>query len=332
MNITSVAVIGAGLAGLSCARRLAGAGVPVRVFESQRAAGGRLATRRFEAASFDHGAQYLTVSDLAFRQIVEDAHAAGAAGLWQPDWPDRARQAGELWVGTPGMTALPRYLARGLDIEYGARIVRLEHGRRGWALLDDRGSAHVDFGAVVLAMPAPLAAVLAAPHTLLAARVRSIPMAPCWAAMIAFEEPLAGVPDAGFMDDPILRWFARNGSKPRRDTPQSWVLHAGAEWSRLEFDRPARQVQKVLLKRFSERIGRALPRLRLSDSHRWRHARVEAPLGEAFLLDREARIGFCGDWCLDARVEAAFLSGDALGTALVESQRIARSGKMHGSQ
>ena len=204
MNSASVAVVGAGLAGIACARRLAGAGVQVRVFESQRAAGGRLATRRFEAASFDHGAQYVTVTDLGFRQIVEDAHGAGAAGLWQPDWPDRRREDGELWVGTPGMTALPRYLARGLDIEYGARIVRLERHRRGWALLDDRGSAHVDFGLVVLAMPAPLAAVLAGPHTTLAARVRSIPMAPCWAVMVAFEEPLAGVPDAGFADDPIL--------------------------------------------------------------------------------------------------------------------------------
>ena len=304
MNSASVAVIGAGLAGIACARRLAGAGCQVRVFEAQRAAGGRLATRRFEAASFDHGAQYLTAIDLGFREIVEDAHGAGAAGLWQPDWPDRGGQGGELWVGTPGMTALPRYLARGLDIEYGARIVRLERDRRGWALLDDRGSAHV----------------------------RSIPMAPCWAVMVAFEEPLAGMPDASLIDDSILAWFARNGSKPGHDTPQAWVLHAGAEWSRLEFDRPAEQVRKALLKRFSERIGRTLPRPRLSDSHRWRHARVEAPLGEAFLLDREVGIGFCGDWCLDARVEAAFLSGDALGTALVESQRVARSGKMLSSR
>lgn len=329
MNSASVAVIGAGLAGIACARRVAAAGIQVRVFESQRAPGGRLATRRFEVASFDHGAQYLTAHDLGFRQIVEDAHAAGAAGLWQPDWPDRG---GELWVGTPGMTSLPRHLARDLDIEYGARIVRLERNRRGWALMDDRGSAHVDFGAVVLALPAPLAAVLAAPHTTLAARVRSVLMAPCWAVMVAFEEPLTGVRDADLADDPILPWFARNSSKPGRDMPQSWVLHAGAEWSRLEFDRPAAQVQRTLLRRFSERTGRTLPRLCLSDSHRWRHARAELPLGEAFLFDRDQDIGFCGDWCLGARVEAAFLSGDALGTALAESRRSARSGKMHGSK
>ena len=48
-----------------------------------------------------------------------------------------------------------------LDVEFGARIVRLERSRRGWTLLDDRGSAHADFAAVVLALPAPAAAALA---------------------------------------------------------------------------------------------------------------------------------------------------------------------------
>jgi len=60
-------------------------------------------------------------------------------------------------------------------------------------------------------------------------------------------------------------------------------------------------------------------------------------VGDGEQAERAVRVDvdrsrICGDWCLDARVEAAFLSGDALGTALVESQRIARSGKMHGSQ
>ncbi len=331
MNAGSVAVVGAGLAGLACARRLQEAGVAARVFESQRAPGGRLATRRFAVASFDHGAQYLTAADPGFRRQFEAAEAAGAAARWAPDWPDRRDQA-DLWVGAPAMNSLARHFAEDLDVEYGARIVRLERGRRGWTLLDDRGLAHADYGAIAIALPAPAAAALAGSRTPLAARVRAVPMAPCWSALVAFDAPLAGVPDAACMDDAVLSWYARNGSKPGRGMRESWVLHATADWSRARFDRPAHGVQRALVDRFSERIGRALPRMLLSDCYYWRYARVEAPLGEACLLDRGAAVGFCGDWCLDARAEAAWLSGTALGSALAAAREDIGSGKIRGSR
>jgi predicted NAD/FAD-dependent oxidoreductase len=330
-NSVSIAVVGAGLAGIACARRLRDAGLHVRIFESQRSPGGRLATRRFAVASFDHGAQYLTATDAKFRSLLESAQSAGAAVRWRPDWPggDRGR---DLWVGSPAMNSLPRFLARDLEVEYGARILRLERSQGNWALLDDRGSAHTDFSAVVLAIPAPAAAALAGTCTALAARAESVPMAPCWAALVAFDSPLDGVPDAGFPGDALLGWFARNGSKPGRETADSWVLHATGDWSRAEFDQPARNVQRALLDRFSECVGRALPRTLLSDGHRWRQARVEVPLEEPFLLDLEAGIGFCGDWCLDARAEAAWLSGNALGAALSEARHAISSGKIRGSR
>lgn len=316
MNSTSVAVIGAGLAGLACARRLAGAGRHARVFEQFRAPGGRIATRRFETTTFDHGAQYLTARETAFSETIAAAEAVGAVARWRPLWPGGEQERTDLWVGTPGMSGLPRWLAQGLDIEYGARIVRLERAPAGWKLNDDRGIEHAHFGLVVLALPPPEAALLAEAHTPLAGRVRAVPMAPCWAVMVAFVQPLPGVPDAGFMDDPVLPWFARDGSKPGRAAPDAWVLHASADYSRHEFDASPAQVQQELIGRFGEKIGRTPPGVLLSDCHRWRHARVEAPLGEPFLLDREAGIGFCGDWCLDARGEAAWLSGQALGAAL----------------
>jgi hypothetical protein len=110
------------------------------------------------------------------------------------------------------------------------------------------------------------------------------------------------------------------------------VLLAGADWSRTEFEQPAARILDTLLERFSERIGRVLPRVVLSDCHRWRHARVERPLGEPFLWDRAAGIGFCGDWCLDARAEAAWISGGALGTAVSQARLAAGSGKMQGTR
>jgi hypothetical protein len=263
---------------------------------------------------------------------VEQAAAEGIVERWRPDWPGGEQERKALWVGVPGMNALPRQLARGLEIEYGARIVRIEHARRGWTLLDERGQAHTDFGAVVLALPAPAAAALAAPHTALAARAHAVPMAPCWAVVAAFREPLAGLPDAAFTGDAVLPWFARNGSKPGRDAAQSWVLHASAQWSLRELHAPPGRVQEALLEAFSTLAGRELPRPLLCDGHLWRHARVETPVGEPCLYDRAAAIGLCGDWCLDARAEAAFQSGDALGAVLAAARDAGASGRMRGSR
>ena len=64
------AVIGAGLAGLRVAHRLAEAGAQVRVFEKARGAGGRMSTRRTDFGAFDHGAQYFTARDPRFREQV----------------------------------------------------------------------------------------------------------------------------------------------------------------------------------------------------------------------------------------------------------------------
>ena len=332
MNPASAAVIGAGLAGIACARRLSDAGWQVRVFECQRAPGGRVATRRFELAAFDHGAQYFSVRAPAFSAAIESARAAGAVERWLPCWPGGDQERDEIWVGCPGMSALPRFLSRKLDIEYGARIAHLEHSRAGWTLIDDRGAGHPGFGYVVLALPAPEALVLAAGRTPLTDRLRAVAMAPCWAAMVAFARPLEDVPDAGFTEDAVLPWFARNGSKPGRDCPDSWVLHASAEYSRRESDAPPAHVQKALLTRLAGQLRRTLPGVLLADTHLWRHARVEAPLGESFLLDQSAGIGFCGDWCLDARAEAAFLSGDAIGVALADTRHSDASGKMRGER
>jgi renalase len=126
------AVIGAGVAGLACARRLADAGLAVTVFDKGRAVGGRLATRREELAAWDHGAQYFTVRDPGFERLVEQARTAGQVERWRPRWPGGEQEERDLWVGVPGISALPRWMARELKVVPGVRILRLSRQSSTW--------------------------------------------------------------------------------------------------------------------------------------------------------------------------------------------------------
>ena len=77
-----VVVIGAGIAGLIAARILIEAGANVAVVDKGRGVGGRLATRRFAEARFDHGAQFITTRDAWFRGAMEQWVDSGAASEW----------------------------------------------------------------------------------------------------------------------------------------------------------------------------------------------------------------------------------------------------------
>ncbi len=64
----SVAVIGAGLAGLSCAQALRNAGVTVHVFERANGVGGRCATQLWQGHLVDTGVQFFTAQSSDFKK------------------------------------------------------------------------------------------------------------------------------------------------------------------------------------------------------------------------------------------------------------------------
>lgn len=323
----AVAVVGAGISGLICARTLADRGHRVRVFDKARSAGGRMSTRRAGAWRFDHGAQYFTVRDPGFRARVAAWRRDGLVAPWTGriavlDGGMTVMKADdtERLVAVPGMNALCRHLARDLDVSYETRVDGLERTAAGWRLGSSAGRDLGDFDAVVVSAPAPQAAALierAAPE--LAARAGTVAMGPCWAVMAAFPEPLALGFDGAFVHRSPLAWVARNASKPGRPEGEAWVLHGSPEWSEDNLELEPDEAAARLLEAFGEAAGSLGSTPAHLEAHRWRYALPQAPLAEPCLFDAGRRLAVCGDWCGGPRVEGAFLSGGAAAQHLLES-------------
>jgi NAD(P)-binding Rossmann-like domain len=77
-----VLVVGAGMAGVTAAAELQRAGRRVLVLDKGRAVGGRLASRRVGAATFDHGAQFITARMPRFAALIEQCREAGVVEEW----------------------------------------------------------------------------------------------------------------------------------------------------------------------------------------------------------------------------------------------------------
>jgi predicted NAD/FAD-dependent oxidoreductase len=308
-----IAVIGAGVAGLACARRLMDAGAAVAVFEKSRGLGGRCATRRVDNLAFDHGAQYATARTDAFRDYLAAAEAAGQAARWTAA-EDLRGDGYARYVGVPGMSALVTGLAAGIDVRTKTEVTSLLRTATGWALGLNTGDAEGAYAAVVLALPAPQALTLVPKHHF-APDLAKVSFAPCWSGLVAFAEPI-DAPDLIDRNGPIF-WAARDETKPGRDAvADCWVLHANAEWSRKNLEERPEDIAPALGDAFATARGGALPETVHMSAHRWRYALVEQPLGQDYLWDEESRLGLCGDWCLGPRIEEAFTSGDGLGARI----------------
>jgi predicted NAD/FAD-dependent oxidoreductase len=310
-----ILIIGGGMAGLSAATALADTGARVTVLDKGRGPGGRMAARRVEIAgqqvSFDHGAQYFTARDPAFREAVAAWEAAGAAARWPAAGADA-------WVGTPGMNAPIRAMGEALDVRWNVRAERLCRDGALWRV--EAGEEVFTAATVQVAVPAEQAAVLlaeAAPN--FAARAAAVVSAPCWAVMAAFAEPLP-LADTFRSDSGPVSWAARNSAKPGRSGAETWVIHASPARSRELVDRPKDEVAAILLADFFAATGAPAAAPQHLDAHRWLYAQPEARKGEGQLFDPELRIGIAGDWLHSPRVEGAWLSGRALADALSQER------------
>lgn len=327
--MSRIAVIGAGISGLTAARALVDAGHQVVVFEKTAAPGGRMATRVVRNVeksrgttdlAFDHGAQYFTARDPRFAAAVEQWERDHLVVRWTPrlvsfdgeGW-DEVAPGPDRYVGLPGMGAIAGALAQPLDVRYSHNVESLEPLTR-------------EFDRVIVAVPSDRARTLVAGIPALETRLAAIAMQPCWAVLAAFEEPVAARFDAAFVSGSALGWIARNQSKPKRDWRiDAWVLHATPTWSAAHLDDQADLVGAFLMEAFEDLVRAGLPRAFYATAHRWRYAVADPPLALGAIHDAESRVTLCGDWCAGSRVEDAFLSG----LAAAQSQETTKNTKIN---
>ena len=317
-----VAIVGAGLAGIACARALTRQGRSVVSFDKGRKPGGRLSSRRASESTFDHGAPLFTATSPSFREVVEGWAEEGFVCRWPGRFVTISRDGSrpwdvDPWVGVPTMSAVPRALAEGLDVRAPVRVGQVVACDGGWALSDEGGAPLGVFGTVVINTPAGQAVPLLPEPLRERARAAEANMQPCWTVMFVPAAPWdPGFDGARFEAGPLSRAFSQ-ASKPGRGALPGWVLHARGDWTATHWDDDPEDVVAMLI----DAVGGPVDALSFSQAHRWRYARATAGVDDGFLWDAATGIGACGDWCGGPGVEGAWRSGTSLAARIESSAR-----------
>lgn len=309
-----VVVVGAGIAGVSCARELTAAGLPVTVRERSYVVGGRMASRTVAGRRVDLGASYFTCRTPEFRAVVDSWLERGLAREWtdrfavhRPDGWGSSDTGPVRYGSAGGLRSLVADLAEGLPVRTRSEVTDVGPG----PTVDG-----VPAAAVVLAMPDPQASDLLADElTGELAAVADSESEPALALAAGWSQRCWRDVDGVFVgDDPDLTWVADDGRR-RGDGAPVLVAHTTPALAERHLDRPADAAPAALaaLLRVLE-IDRPPEWTYL---HRWSLARPTKPHDQPYHLS-DALVGVCGDGWGSPRVETAFTSGRALGRALAE--------------
>jgi renalase len=341
--LKKIAIVGAGIAGITCARTLVQAGYQVQVFEKSRGFGGRMSTRKTPMGTFDHGAPFFEVRDRRFKQ------ALGICPDRTASWPNYKAEA---TVAVPQMSALVGEWAKPLQSvlnELGSsshsvsldtlvtHIERSASDKGKWQVqvsLDGCDQpVYTGFDGVVLAMPSVQASALLgkANQIDLQRLSQTAQMSACWAMMLAFEgkfskhqaKLIAAFSGKRYKNSAVA-WIGRELSKPSRTGIERFVVHASPDWSEQNLEADEAFVTVQLLAEFVKVTGISV-KPSSNRVHRWRYAHVTQPIqnptGQSFVWDQARAIGLCGDWCSGDSVEHAFKSGLELALEMSSSLR-----------
>jgi len=290
-----VVVIGAGIAGIACARALADAGVSVQVRERADRVGGRMSAPELDGRPVDLGAAYFTVRDEGFAAVADRWRRRGLARPWTDtldvfEGGTRIAAPGPMrWAAPGGLASLVADLAEGLDVRLGRAVRSVGPG----PVVDGERA-----DAVVLAMPDPQALALADLPALRDRRWRPV----LAVAMRFARREWSPFPAAFVNRHPLLTSIADDGDR-RGDGAPVLVAHAtgGAP------DAVVAAVRELL----------GVPEPVAVHAHHWPHAAPVGERAEPFLLTGDG-VGVAGDGWGSSRIETAWRSGSLLGKTLAE--------------
>ncbi len=346
-TLWDVIVVGAGLAGLTCAQTLHQQGYHVLVVEKSRGLGGRVATRRLHETCADHGLRYLEpvassiqedhtsglVQQLLHQDVVQQWHTetygVDAAGSWQLLAPTLPR-----YVAPGGMSAIAQPLAIGLDIWRQCRAIRLSPHPDHWQIHLEPGVAGMAAShpgeaitrAIVLTIPAPQAIPLLSPLaeqpgiTTILEQLQAARYAPCLTVIAGYAPEqntclAAQFPNWGtiaYSHHPELAWIIWDSRKRVNSHQPVLVIHSTATYAYAHLDTDDLTLAaQTLLSQVCTQFPTLAPPI-WWQVHRWRYAFPETALPETSLSSTTPLpIVLGGDWCGGNLLESAMRSGHA---------------------
>ena len=325
MKKKNIAIIGAGISGLILANEIKDI-AKITIFEKARGVGGRMASRYNQDFNFDFGAQFFTAKNPEFilylKKFIDDKIVENWQGkfveidgnkitynrLWNDSNPH--------FIASPKMNSMAKYLANNLDIKLKTKITKIEINDKYLEIYNDENINCGKFDFIIITIPINQAIELIPSDFLNLAELKNKKMLPCFALMLGLKNKPKIDWDCAYLKNSKLSWIAFENSKPQRNPANCITILSRNSWAQDNLERDLNEVKSELISEFEYATNCKLDEIIFSDIHRWRYSNMEKQDTAKYYFDLKHSIALCGDWCIQGRIESAFISAMTLSSEL----------------
>lgn len=337
-----IAVIGAGISGLTAGRVLANAGHEVVVFEKSGGYGGRLATRytgQDLEQKLDHGVSYFTAESPEFLKLVTELASKGLLEPWEGNFVYRDAQGNispqvhdsPYFIAPKGMNTLGKHIGRNLDIRLNEKVGGLTHigenrsKKKSW-MLNFPTALTESADAVIISAPARQAYALLNTtideiDTLKMVReIDEVEYESQFTLMLSFND--AELPEWAAMEceDEVIEWISNESTKRENAGANTLVVKTSSAFTKEHMNTDRDQVEELILDNLTQILGGWVALADWKQLHFWRYSRAINPLNHDFMeiYGNDTPLALVGSYMNGSTVESAYLSGLKLGNHWVE--------------
>ncbi|MDC2979574.1 FAD-dependent oxidoreductase [Pelagibacteraceae bacterium] len=310
----NIAIIGAGMTGLSLAYNLQDKNVTI--FDKSWRAGGRVSTRMHDNLIFDHGAHYLSnrhnvkqLSEILKRlDLIKEKEI-----IFSTNFKKNEIIKKKIFIGKNGMNFIPKKIFENIKIKsyFNSKILKISKNKKNNYNLYTEDQEFVDYDLVLLCIPYLQAKELTTNY--ISFNNNHIPeYDPIYTLMFSYKDSTNINIDCGINLHDDISFFMKQNFKFPSLKYESWVINMSTNYTKRNLD-----IKNVDLENYSLSIFNDIFKITTNPffikTHRWLYAQTNKTYNslsrKKWINSKDNKIFLTGDWVLGKSLSDAWNSG-----------------------
>ena len=323
----NVAVIGAGITGITLANLLQKK-VNLTVFEKSRGVGGRMATRRAKPYQFNHGTQYFKIENKKFKDFMQPLMRYKIIKPLETNQIEILNKKiikrtkiynQKYYTAESNMNSVVKYLINNnFSIKLLCKIEKTVKENDKWFIIDSDKASYGPYDWLFITIPPNQALEILYNNFKFLDIIKKIKMRSCYSLMLGFDKIKEFDFDTALFLDEDVQWLSIRKKIIENKKYYNLLINSSYNFAEKNVNSSKDKISNYLINQVSTILNCELNNYDHKALHFWKYAMSEKNNNLGSFFDEDLKVIVCGDWCMNGKVEGAFLSAKDAASKLLK--------------